>query len=160
MSMATGASGYHAGERETVSAVTANDIGLFVLRVILGVIFFAHGGQKVMGWFGGPGLDQTVQGFSAMGIPAPLAYLAAFTELLGGLAMILGVFSRIAAVGLAITMVVAAVMVHLPNGFFMGPKPGIEYTLALFAMSVAILFTGPGRLALSDWEGRLLGARR
>src|SRR5688572_15316725 len=103
MSMATGASGYHTGDRDTehVSAISANDIGLFVLRVTLGVIFFAHGGQKVMGWFGGPGLDQTVQGFSGMGIPAPLGYLAAFTELLGGAALILGVFSRIAAVGLA-----------------------------------------------------------
>ena len=132
------------------------DWGLLFLRVGLGVIFFAHGAQKVFGWWGGPGLEGTATGMAGMGIPAPLAYLAAFTELAGGVALILGVFSRIASLGLAITMVVAMVMVHLPNGFFLGAKPGIEYNLALFTMSLAVLFAGPGRFALADPEGAIL----
>lgn len=139
-------------------AVSATDWALFVLRLALGVIFFAHGAQKVFGWFGGQGLAGTVSGFGQMGIPAPLAYLAAFTELLGGLGMIFGVLSRLSGLGLAITMVVAALKVHLPNGFFLnGPGgPGFEYNLALFAMAVAVLLAGPGRLAVADWEARFL----
>lgn len=159
MSIATRSSGFESSETHATSAVSAADWGLLALRLALGAIFIAHGAQKVFGAFGGPGLEGTVTGFGSMGIPAPFAYLAAFTELFGGIAMLLGVFSRLAGLGLAITMAVAAVMVHLPNGFFMGTKAGIEYNLALFAMSVAVLLTGPGRIAIGDWEGRLLGKR-
>lgn len=139
-------------------AISATDWALFVLRLALGVIFFAHGAQKVFGWFGGHGLAGTVSGFGQMGIPAPLAYLAAFTELLGGLGMIFGVLSRLSGLGLAIIMVVAALKVHLPNGFFLnGPSgSGFEYNLALFAMALAVLLAGPGRLAVADWEARFL----
>jgi len=137
-------------------AISATDGALLILRLALGVIFFAHGGQKVFGWFGGPGLSAIVSGFGQMGIPAPLAYLAAFTELFGGLGMIFGVLSRLSGLGLAITMVVAALKVHLPNGFFLNSPggDGFEYNLALFAMALAILVAGPGRLAIGDWEAR------
>lgn len=142
-------------------ALSAVDWGLFALRLGLGIIFVAHGAQKVFGLFGGQGLAATVESFSTnLGIPAPLGYLAAFTELFGGLAVLLGVLSRTAALGLAILMVVAALKVHLPNGFFLsGPGqsgPGIEYNVALFAMAVAVMLAGPGRLAFWDPEVRLL----
>ena len=83
------------------------------------MIFFAHGAQKVFGWFGGPGLRGVIGYFKqSLGIPAPLTVLAALTELLGGLAMIVGFLVRPAAVGLIIVMVVAIAQVHSRHGFF------------------------------------------
>jgi putative oxidoreductase len=146
---------------ERSSALSATDIGLFVLRLALGVIFIAHGGQKLFGLFGGPGLAATVDTFDKfLGIPVPLAYLAVFTEFFGGVALVVGLLSRLAGLGLAVTMVVATFKAHLANGFFLtsGQPPystiGYEYNLALFAMALAVVFTGPGRLALSDIERR------
>jgi putative oxidoreductase len=130
---------------------TAADYGLLIVRLALGVIFFAHGAQKVFGWFGGPGLANTVGFFHGMGIPAPLAYLASFTELLGGIAVLLGLLSRLAALGLAVNMLVAIFHVHLSNGFFAEHK-GFEFPLALLAMSLLLVLTGPGRLAIADME--------
>ena len=142
------------------ASIRGADAALFTLRLALGAIFFAHGAKKLFGWFGGGGLDATVQFFRQnLGIPAPLAYLAVFTEFFGGIAMITGILSRLAGLGLAITMLVALWTVHLPNGFFLdmqGAKHGIEYNLALLAMALAVLFAGPGRLALGDWECRML----
>jgi putative oxidoreductase len=135
--------------------LTANDYALMVIRIGLAVVFIAHGAQKVFGAFGGPGLAGWIQGSAGLGIPAPLAYLAAFTELLGGIALLVGGFSRIAAIGIAITMAVATVKVHLPNGFFLA-KMGYEYNLTLILMALAIAIAGPGRLALGDWEAKLL----
>jgi putative oxidoreductase len=143
------------------------------LRVALGGIFLAHGGQKLFGWFGGHGWSGTMQFFTGqMGVPAPVAALAILTEFVGGLAVLLGVFSRTAALGLAVVMVVAALKVHLANGFFLATAPGqangIEYNMALFAMSLFVVLAGPGRYALAgdtEWAlGRALslrpGARR
>lgn len=142
---------------------TAREVGYVALRVALGVIFFAHGAQKLLGWFDGPGLNGTIQFFgSQMGVPAPLALLAIFTEFFGGLAVLFGVFTRLAGLGLAVTMVVAAAKVHLANGFFMnwngtpGVGHGIEMNLALGAMALFLALAGPGRLALAgDTERRL-----
>jgi len=131
---------------------------LAIIRVVLGVIFLAHGGQKVMGWWGGNGLEATVAGMAKGGIPAIGAYAAAFTEFIGGAMLIIGVLSRFWAVGLAITMAVAIWKVHGPNGFFSSAK-GYEYNLALLAMSVAIALGGPGKMAISDWEARYLGKK-
>jgi putative oxidoreductase len=132
--------------------------GLAVIRIVLGVIFLAHGGQKVLGVWGGQGLEATVAGMAKGGIPAIGAYAAAFTEFLGGIGLIVGVLSRFWGVGLAITMLVAMIKVHGPNGFFLQAS-GYEYNLALLAMSVAIVIGGPGKLALNDFEGRFLGAK-
>ena len=149
--------------RSHQSAVTANDVGMLVLRLGLGIIFFLHGSQKVFGWFGGHPLDQSVAAMAAMHIAAPLAYLSILTEFLGGIALILGVLSRIAGIGLTINMIVAIALVHFKNGFFMmgGPKgPGYEYNIALIAMALAVAIAGPGSISIADWEGRLLGAER
>jgi len=128
---------------------------LLIVRVGLGVIFFAHGAQKVFGWFGGPGLRGTIGYFrQSLGIPAPLTVLAALTELLGGLAMILGLLVRPAAVGLIAVMVVAIVKVHAPNGFFLnwalepGKGHGFEMNLALIAMALAVLVEGAGAISI------------
>src|ERR1041385_6864209 len=112
--------------RTQVNALSALDWGLLFLRIGLGVVFFAHGAQKVFGWFGGPGLAGTVGLMGQMGIPAPPAYIAAFTEFFGGLAVLLGVLTRLASLGLAINMLVAIFHVHLANGFF-ADKKGFEY---------------------------------
>lgn len=138
------------------SRVHAVDVGLFVLRLALGIIFIAHGGQKLFGWFGGQGLEPTVAGFARMGVPAPLAYLTAFTEFFGGIAVLIGLLSRLGALGIACVMLGAIVLVHAKNGFFMNSPggAGIEFTLALFSMALAILIAGPGKIALSDLESR------
>lgn len=128
---------------------------LLIVRVVLGVIFFAHGAQKVFGWFGGPGLKGVIAYFrQALGVPAPLTVLAALTELLGGLAMIGGFLVRPAAVGLIIVMLVAIAKVHAPNGFFInwslepGKRHGFEMNLALIAMALGVLFGGAGWLSI------------
>lgn len=139
------------------TGLTGVDWGLLALRVGLGSVFFAHGAQKVLGLFGGPGLSGTVQFMGQMGIPAPLAYLAALTEFLGGLAVLTGILPRLAALGLMVVMAVAILQVHLPNGFF-APK-GFEYPFALFFAALALLLAGPGRLALGHWEPKLFGRR-
>jgi putative oxidoreductase len=126
-----------------------------VVRLALGVIFVAHGAQKVFGWFGGPGLKGTIGYFrSALGVPAPLGVLAAFTELLGGLAMVVGFLARPAALGLIVVMLVAIAKVHARNGFFLnfsltpGKGHGLEFNLALLAMALSILIGGAGALSV------------
>jgi putative oxidoreductase len=138
--------------------VTGTDLGLLVLRLGLGIVFVAHGSQKVLGLFGGHGLAGTVQFMGSIGIPAPLAYLACFTEFLGGLGVLGGLLARLSGLGLAIVMAVAIVRVHLSKGFF--APSGFEYPFALLAMALAVTIAGPGRIAIADLEGRLLGRRR
>ena len=87
---------------------------------ILGIVFFAHGAQKVLGWFGGPGFSGTMSLFTQqLGVPAVFAVLAILAEFLGGIGLIIGFLSRIAAFSIAVDLAVAVFMVHLPNGFFM-----------------------------------------
>jgi putative oxidoreductase len=124
---------------------------LFIVRVVLGIIFFAHGAQKVFGWFGGPGLSGVINYFrQSLGISAPLTVLAALTECFGGLAMIVGFFVRPAAVGLIVVMLVAIAKVHWQNGFFLnwslepGQRHGFEMNLALIGMALAVLVGGAG----------------
>src|ERR1700730_2566140 len=99
---------------------TDNDAAIAILRLVLGVIFFAHGAQKMLGWFGGYGFSGTM-GFltGTMHIPALFAFLAIVAEFFGGLGLILGFLTRIAAFGIATNMVVAIGLVHWTFGFFM-----------------------------------------
>ena len=119
------------------------------LRVPVGLIFAAHGAQKLFGWFGGYGLEGTGQFFGSLGLhPGELmALLAGSAEFFGGLALVLGLLVRPAAVALAVTMLVAIVSVHIGKGFFMD-KGGIEYALALFAASLSLAFSGAGRASV------------
>lgn len=124
------------------------DVALLVLRLALGTIFIAHGAQKLFGWFGGGGLGQTITAFQGMGIPPFLTVLVAIVEFFGGVAVLIGLLSRLASLALAVNMLVAMILVHAPNGFFLGEQPGIEFVLALFAMSVAVFTAGPGEIAV------------
>ena len=126
---------------------------LLVVRLGLGVIFFAHGSQKVLGWFGGHGLGGTVKMFRGMGVPPAAAVLVAFIEFLGGLGMIVGLLARPAAVGIIVVMLVAIAKIHGKHGFFLnlgvpGKGPGFEFNFALIAMALAILIGGAGILSL------------
>jgi len=144
--------------RARQASISPTKWGVFVLRFVLGVIFFMHGGQKVFGWFGGPGLADSVAGMGHMGLIAPLAYISIYTEFVGGILLIIGFLTRIAALGILIDMVVAVAMVHFKNGFFMqgGNGLGYEYNLALIGMSFALFLTGPGALAIGDLEKWIL----
>jgi putative oxidoreductase len=125
-----------------------------MVRLALGVVFVAHGGQKVFGWFGGHGLRATINAFKGMGVPAPAAALAAFIEFLGGLAMLVGFLARPAAVGIIVVMLVAVAKVHARNGFFInfagtpGKGHGYEFNFALIAMALSILIGGAGVLSI------------
>jgi putative oxidoreductase len=133
---------------------TYNSWSLLVVRLALGVVFFAHGAQKVLGWFGGRGLKATVTGFKGMGIPSAAAVIAAFIEFLGGIAMVLGLLARPAAVGLIVVMLVAIAKVHAKNGFFInfagtpGKGHGLEFNFVLIAIALAVLVGGAGALSI------------
>ena len=125
-----------------------------VVRLGLGIVFFAHGAQKTFGWFGGRGLSATVAGFREMNIPPAAATLAALVECLGGLALIVGFLARPAALGLIVVMLVAIVKVHARHGFFInfaqtpGKGHGFEFNLALIVMALSILIGGAGALSI------------
>lgn len=124
--------------------------GPTILRVVVGTVFFAHGAQKLFVW----GYGGVVGAFEGMGVPLP-AVTAAFAigaELLGGAALILGLFTRYATVPLAVTMLGALLTVHIGAGFFL--PEGYEFVLTLLGASVAIALTGPGALALDNALGR------
>src|SRR5436190_3293593 len=114
---------------------TDGDWVLTIARMVLGAAFVVHGAQKLLGWFGGHGLDATIKNFrDQLKIPVPLAYLAIAAEFFGGIGLIVGLLTRVAALGIAITMVVAMLKVHLKFGFLLnwfGDKPGhgVEYHL-------------------------------
>ena len=115
--------------------------GLLVIRVIIGAVFVVHGYDKLGDMAG------TVGFFGKLGFAPFLAYIVALVEFVGGISLIVGYGSKIAALLLAVTMLVAVVSVHAGNGFSAG-KGGYEYVLTLFAVSVGLLYTGPGRYSL------------
>ena len=124
-----------------------------VVRLALGVAFFAHGAQKVFGWFGGHGLSGTVKMFQGMRVPPAATMTAAFIEFLGGCAMIVGFLARPAAVGIIVIMLVAIAKVHGKHGFFLnlgvpGKGPGYEFNFVLIAMALSILIGGAGILSV------------
>lgn len=119
---------------------------LLVLRIILGVIFMAHGAQKVFGLFGGPGLPG-VMGPQGPGGGGVIGLLVAIGEFFGGLGVLLGILSRFSAASLILIMLGAISMVHGKNGFFMSGG-GFEYNLALIGLAAPILIAGPGLFSL------------
>ncbi|MGE5432405.1 MAG: DoxX family protein [Syntrophomonadaceae bacterium] len=124
---------------------------ILLLRIILGAVFFAHGAQKVLGWFGGKGLAATTGMFSSMGIPHVLAYMDAFGEFIFGILVLIGLLTRISSAGIAVIMAVAIARVHLPNGFF--APMGFEYPLTLFVIALLIFLYGSGKYGLDYmWE--------
>jgi putative oxidoreductase len=132
------------------------DLGLLVLRVVLGVIFAAHGAQKLFGAFGGPGLEGTAGFHGQLGIKPPylMAVLAGLAEFVGGILVAVGFLTPIAAVALIAIMAVAVITVHLRNGFF-AQSGGYEFNLALAAMALALVFAGAGALSVDGTLGIL-----
>lgn len=132
---------------------TSDDWTMTLLRLILGVVFFAHGAQKMLGWWGGNGFSGTMGYFTHSGIPAPLAFLAIAAEFFGGMGLVVGLLSRVAAFGIVVNMLVAVLTVHLPNGLFMNwsgaqKGEGFEYHLLAIALGIAIMVKGGGAVSM------------
>jgi len=133
---------------------TDDNTATAILRLVLGVIFFAHGAQKLLGWFGGYGFSGTMGFFTGvLHIPAPLAFLAIAAEFFGGLGLILGFLTRIAAFGIAVNMLVAITTVHSAFGLFMNwsgtqKGEGFEYHLLVLAITVFLMIRGAGALSV------------
>jgi len=132
---------------------TSNDWTLTILRLVMGVVFFAHGAQKALGWFGGYGFAGTMGFFTQqMHIPAVFAFLAICAEFLGGMGLIVGALGRIAAFGIMCNMTVALLMVHRPNGLFMnwtGQQRGEGFEFHLLALAIGLVLLIRGSRALS-----------
>jgi putative oxidoreductase len=124
---------------------TAVDLALLVVRIAAGVIFMAHGSQKLFGAFEGMGLEKTVQMLGS-----PLGYLVAVGEFFGSVGLVFGFLSRFSAAALIVIMIGAIVKVHGANGFFL-EKHGYEYCVALIGLLLPILLCGPGRFSIGQF---------
>ena len=133
---------------------TTPDLGLLVLRLLFAAVIWPHGAQKLLGWFGGYGYRGTMGYFTGtVGAPAPLGFTVIMLEFFGPVALALGFLSRPVALGLAAVMIVAALRVHLPNGFFMNwfgdqKGEGFEYFVLGAAIAVAIVIGGSGAFSV------------
>lgn len=127
---------------------TADTWAPLALRLPVGIIFMAHGSQKLFGWFGGYGLEGTGQWMASIGLEPGylMALLAGSGEFFGGLALLIGLLTRPAALVAAFTMIVAILTVHIGNGLFMSNN-GYEFGLALLAASISLLISGGGNLS-------------
>ena len=135
---------------------TDNDRATAILRFVLGVIFFAHGAQKMLGWSGGYGFTGTMGFFTnVMHIPALFAFLAICAEFFGGLGLIFGFLTRFAALGVFSNMIVAIAMVHGQFGFFMNwtgaqKGEGFEYHLLVLAVTTFLMIRGAGAASIDQ----------
>lgn len=149
------------GNALTSLLATDDSISLLALRIALGVVILPHGLQKVFGWFGGWGLEGTLGWFASIGIPSVLGLLAIAADFAGALALIAGFGTRIAALGIGVNMIVAALVVHRANGFFMNwagnqKGEGFEFHILAAAMSLALVLGGAGRWSID----RALASRK
>lgn len=122
-----------------------------LLRIPVGLVLAAHGAQKLFGWFGGYGLEATGQWMASIGLEPGLlmATLAGSAEFFGGIALMIGVLTRPAALAAAFTMLIAMTVVHAANGFFMSSN-GIEYSMILLFASLSLMVSGAGRFSLDS----------
>ena len=136
---------------------TDDNYASLTLRVVVGLVMFPHGAQKLFGWFGGYGFTGTLGFFTdKMGVPAIIAILVILCESLGSLALIAGFATRFMAAGLATVMLGAIVMVHMGNGFFMNwaKKPvgeGFEYHILVIGICAALVISGAGKWSVDRW---------
>lgn len=135
---------------------TSNETGLLVVRLALAIMIFAHGAQKLLGWWGGYGFEGTMGFFTqTMGIPWIFGFAAIITEFFGSILLALGFFSRVWAAAIGVVMATAVFTVHLPNGFYMNWSgtqggEGIEFFLLAIGIAVAITIHGGGRWSLDS----------
>jgi putative oxidoreductase len=145
---------------------TDNDVTGLILRLVLGITFFVHGAQLTLGWFGGYGFSGTMGFFTGtLHIPALLAFLAIVAQFAGGIGLILGLLTRLAAVGIGANMLVAVAVVHANYGFFMNwsgsqKGEGFEYHLLAIAIAIALFVRGGGKWALDTALDHSLAANQ
>jgi putative oxidoreductase len=136
---------------------TNHDYATTILRLTLGVVFFAHGAQKMLGWFGGYGFSGTMSFFTgSMHIPSFFAFLAIAAEFFGGVGLIFGFLTRVAAFGIFTNMIVAIAMVHRHVGFFMNwsgqqKGEGYEYHLLVLAIAMYLMIRGGGAASVDRY---------
>ncbi|WP_026576123.1 DoxX family protein [Bacillus sp. UNC438CL73TsuS30] len=125
------------------------NIGLLIIRLVVGILFIGHGAQKLFGWFGGYGLKGTGGWFESVGVKpgVTMALFAGLAELIGGILFTLGLLTPLAGIMIAGTMIMAIVKVHGPNGVW-ATSNGYEYNLTLIAVTIGIALVGPGQYAL------------
>ncbi len=140
---------------------TVRSFGPLILRIGLAIVIFPHGAQKVLGLFGGSGFAGTMEFFTqTLHIPYALALVAILTEFFAPIALFLGFFTRLAALGIVIHFITAAILGgHIANGFFINwagnqKGEGIEYHILMVASALALMFMGAGRWALDNWMAR------
>lgn len=128
------------------------DIGLLIIRVVIGVLFVGHGAQKLFGWFGGYGLNGTGGWFDSIGMKpgVTMALIAGLAELIGGILFALGLLTPVAGLLIAGTMAMAILKVHGPNGLW-STSNGYEYNLTLLAVAIGIALIGPGHYSLDTF---------
>ncbi|HEX9113535.1 MAG TPA: DoxX family protein [Nitrospirota bacterium] len=141
---------------------TDDDTAMLILRVLLGIVFFPHGMQKLLGWFGGYGFAGTMDMFTTkLAIPAVFAFLAIMAEGLGSLGLITGFLTRVAAFGITVNMIVAVYLMHWQNGLFMNwfgnqKGEGYEYHLLVIAIGIALMIKGGGKWSVDKGVGDAL----
>jgi len=142
---------------------TSDSTAPLLARLMLGIVMFPHGAQKMLGWFGGYGFSATMNAFTGkMHIPVLFAFLAILAEFAGSLGLITGLLGRVAALGIAVNMAVAIAMVHGANGFFMNwfgqqKGEGFEYHLLAIGLALVVLVHGAGKMSLDALIARRLG---
>jgi putative oxidoreductase len=134
---------------------TPNDWTLTILRLAAGIMILPHGLQKTFGWFGGAGFSAQMAGFERGHIPAVFAFLAIMAEFLGGIGLILGALTRIAAFGLAVNMLVGVYLLNWANGFFMNwtglqKGEGFEFHLLVVAIALVLMAKGGGAASVDQ----------
>ena len=136
-----------------INKLITSDTGFaaLALRIPTAIIFIAHGAQKLFAWFGGYGLEGTGQWMASIGLEPgyQLALLAGSAEFFGGIALLIGLLVRPAALVLSITMLVAIFSVHIANGLFMSNN-GYEFALALLAISISLMISGAGKYSMDN----------
>lgn len=125
------------------------DVGLLLLRIVLGITFIGHGAQKLFGMFDGPGIAGVTGFFGSLGVPMPgvMAWVVALFEFLGGIFILIGFLTPVAGLMITAVMLGAIATVHLSKGFWNG-NGGVEFPLALIAAALALVFAGPGRYSV------------
>lgn len=136
---------------------TDESINNLITRVMLGLVMFPHGAQKLLGWFGGYGLEGTLGFFTGkLGVPWIIAILVILGESLGALGLIAGFLTRFCAAGILATMSGAVVMSHAANGFFMNwsgqqAGEGFEYHILAIALCLPLIISGGGKFSADDF---------